>query len=313
MLRFVLRRLLGLIFVIVGVTFVTFLMAYLAPTEDPIKALLGQHYTLAGYLQFKHEYGLDQPWPLQYFHYLLNLAQGNLGFSYREIGQPVNSILLPTTIVSLQLGLSAFFLSLFVGVPVGILSAMRKNTTTDTTLMSTMLVLYALPAFVIIPFFQVAMYKLVQNNLPALPVAGWEGGIQYKIAPILILSFTNMGYFARLMRTVMLETLGQDYVRTARSKGLSEQRVIYVHALRNALLPLLSVIGPSLAFLVTGAFVVEFIFNIPGVGSTGINAVNYRDWPVLQGTVVILALAVVVLNLVTDILYGVVDPRIRIA
>ncbi len=313
MLRFILRRLVGLIFVIIGVTFVTYLMGYVAPGNDPIITLLGQNHTQAEYLTLKHLYGLDQPWYVQYGTFLLHLLQGNFGYSYLYKGQKVSDLIFPFIAISAQLGISAFILSLLVGVPAGIFAALRRSTWVDTSLMTVMLFLYAVPAFVIIPFYQAAMDQLVQHNLPSLPVAGWQGGIEFKIIPILVLGLTNMGYYARLMRTVMLETLGQDYVRTARSKGLSERAVIYVHALRNAMLPLLTVVGPSLAFIVSGAFVVEFLFNINGIGLYGINAITNRDWPVLQATVVVLAIAVVAMNLVTDILYSVVDPRIRVS
>jgi ABC-type dipeptide/oligopeptide/nickel transport system permease component len=148
---------------------------------------------------------------------------------------------------------------------------------------------------------------------PPLPTSGWEGGPEYKIMPVVILAAAGMGYFARLTRTVMLEVLSQDYVRTARSKGLQERVVVYIHALRNAMLPLLTVIGPSLAFIVTGAFVVETVMAVPGIGFISVNSISTRDWPIVQATVLLLALAVVVMNFVTDILYSVVDPRIRIS
>ncbi len=312
MLRFFLRRLIGLLFVVIGVTFVTYAMGYLAPNQDPIAALLGQHNTPQAYATLKHEYGLDKPWYIQYGTFLLNLAHGNLGLSYRYPGQSVNDFIGPAIAISIQLGLSALILALVLGIPSGIIAALRANTWVDTSLMSVMLFFYAVPAFVIIPFYQVLIDILVANNLPTLPVQGWSEGLTYKIVPVVILALTSMGYFARISRTVMLEVLRQDYVRTARSKGLSERRVIYLHAFRNALLPLLSVIGPSLAFLVSGAFVIEDLFNIPGVGGAAIQAVANRDWPVLQGTVVVLAVAVVIMNIVVDILYSVADPRIRI-
>jgi len=313
MLQFFLRRVLGLVFVIISVTFVTFLMGYIAPGFDPIKAILGAHFTEQGYITERHLYGLDLPWYQQYGNFLLNLAKGNFGLSYHLAGRNVIDILAPAIQVSVQLGFSAFLVSIIIGIPAGILAALRRGSWTDSLIMGVMLFLYAVPAFVFIPLYQVLMDVFVNAGIPNLPVIGWNQGPEYKIAPILILAFTSMGYYARLTRTVMLEVLGQDYVRTARSKGLNERSVIYFHALRNAVLPILTVIGPSLAFLVSGAFVIEFLFDIPGVGFAGISAISYRDWPVLQATVVILATAVVVMNLITDVLYGVVDPRIRIS
>lgn len=311
MLSYLLKRVIGLVLVVIAVTFVTFFMGYIAPGEDPVSALLGNHQDPTLRHQLIVQYGFDQPWFVQYGHFLLNLAQGNFGLSYFFQGTPVSELIGPKIAVSLELGLLAFLISLAIGIPVGIIAAVRRDSATDTLLMGMMLFLYAIPSFVIIPFYQVAMVFLYQHNLPNLPVAGW-GDLTSVIAPALILAFTSMGYYSRLTRTVMLEVLGQDYVRTARAKGVSERAVVYVHALRNAMLPLLSVIGPSLAFIVSGAFVVEVFFAIPGIGYQSVQSIPQRDWPVLQATVVILAVAVVVMNLVTDIFYSIADPRIRI-
>jgi len=323
MLRFFLQRLIGLIFVLIGVTLITFLMAHYAPGPDPVSVILGLHNTPEAHKALAHFYGLDRPVYEQYLTYLVHLLQGNFGVSYRFNGQSVNGVLLPAIGVSATLGFCALILALLLGVPAGILSALRRNSWVDSSVMGVMIFFYAVPAFVIIPFYQVLVDFNVAHNLPTLPVSNWDASLStgnwfadslaYKIAPITVLALTNMGYYARISRTVMLEVLGQDYVRTARSKGLAERRVVYLHAFRNAMLPLLSVIGPSLAFLVTGSFVVEVLFNIPGVGYQGVQAVFASDWPVLQGTVVILATAVVLMNLITDILYGVADPRIRIS
>ncbi len=325
MLRFILQRLLGLVIVVIAVTFITFVMGQIAQltSGDPVSNLLGFHNTPAAHKLLAHQYGLDLPWYQQYGNFLLHMLQGNFGFSYAFRGESVSSIIVPAVQVSAVLGLSAFVISLLIGIPAGILAALRRNTATDTLVMGLMLFLYAIPAFVIIPIYQAVMDYNAAHGLAFLPTSGWTAVLpsgnlyndvlQYRVVPILVLAFTEMGYYARLTRTVMLETLGQDYVRTARAKGLSERAVIYVHALRNALLPLLSVIGPSLAFIVSGAFVIEFLFNIPGIGYQGVHAVTLHDWPVLQYTVVLVAIAVVVMNLLTDIAYGVVDPRIRIS
>jgi ABC-type dipeptide/oligopeptide/nickel transport system permease component len=323
MLQFLIRRILGLVFVVLSVTFITFLMGLIAPGGDPVSVLLGIHNTPQEHAILAHQYGLDLPWYQQYANFLVHMLQGNFGFSYAFKGQPVSGIIGPAVQVSVVLGLVAFVVALLLGIPAGIIAALRRNTWTDSMIMGVMLLLYAIPAFVIIPFFQAFMDYNAAHGLPYLPTSQWTASsltgdffadiAQYRIAPIVILAFTEMGYYARLTRTVMLEVLGQDYVRTARAKGLSERAVVYIHTLRNALLPLLSVIGPSLAYLVSGAFVIEFLLSIPGVGFQGVHAVTLHDWPVLQYTVVLLAIAVVVMNLLTDIAYSVVDPRIRIA
>jgi ABC-type dipeptide/oligopeptide/nickel transport system permease component len=310
-LRFLLQRLVGIISVILGVTFVTFLMGLWTP-GDPISALLGAHYTRSEYVRLAHQYGLDLPWYAQYGRFLLNLVTGNFGYSFQFRGETVAHVIGPSLNVSLQLGLGALIWATTLGIGLGIVAAMRRNTWIDTTIVSSTLLAYALPTFVTIPLYQLLMDAFYAHNLPTLPVVGWSGGIQFKIAPIVLLGLVSMGYYARLTRTVVLDVLEQDYVRTARSKGLPENQVIAIHAFRNAMLPIITVIGPSLAFLVTGAFITETIFTIPGIGLTSIQAVTNRDWPVLQATVVLLALVVSLANIVTDILYSAVDPRIRI-
>jgi ABC-type dipeptide/oligopeptide/nickel transport system permease component len=263
-----------------------------------------------------HTYGLDLPWYQQYWNFVAHALRGDFGLSFENQGQAVTGYIAQPLLVSTELGLMAFALTLLVGIPVGIFAALRRNTWLDTSSMGVMLFFYALPTFVLIPLFQLLMVFFVQKfNLdnPPLPAAGWDGGPEYKIMPVVILAAAGMGYYARLTRTVMLEVLGQDYVRTARSKGLRERVVVYVHALRNAMLPLLTVIGPSLAFIVNGAFVVELLMSVPGIGFIAVNSISTRDWPVVQATVILLAMAVVVMNLLTDIAYSIVDPRIRLA
>jgi ABC-type dipeptide/oligopeptide/nickel transport system permease component len=177
--------------------------------------------------------------------------------------------------------------------------------------MAFMLALYSIPSFVLIPILQWINYQLFRLGLPALPVAGW-GTPQHWILPVTVLAAASVGYIARLTRSSMLEVLRQDYIRTAYAKGLTENRIRWAHAFRNALLPIVTVVGPSVAFLVTGAFVVENLFAIPGIGFVSIQAIAQRDYPVIQGTTIILAVAVMVMNLVTDILYVLLDPRVSV-
>jgi ABC-type dipeptide/oligopeptide/nickel transport system permease component len=221
--------------------------------------------------------------------------------------------------VSLELGLWALFLQLLIGIPLGILSALKANTWIDTTNQFFMLFLYAIPVFVIAVVVQLIFVQLDLNGVIHWPVSGWGNpwqyslsDIQYKLLPILVYAATGIAYYARLTRTSMLEVLRQDYVRTARAKGMLERVVIYRHALRNATIPLVTVLGVSLGFLVTGAFFIERIFNIPGIAETTLSSVDAADYPVLQATTVMLAVAVVLGNLVSDILYTIVDPRIKI-
>ena len=263
------------------------------------------------YASLRHQYGLDLPWYQQYFHYVGGLLHGDLGMSYRFQGRSVNDILANGIWVSISLGAVALAASVLIGVPIGIVAALRQNGWVDRSSMILMLALFSIPTFVMIPILRAFNYFILyRNSLPSLPPAGW-GTPAHWVMPVIVLAAVTMGYLARLTRSSMLETLRQDYIRTAQAKGLRPSRIVGVHALRNALLPLVTVIGPSLAFLVTGSFVVESLFAIPGVGYLGVQAISQRDYPVIMGTTVILAVTVVLMNLITDILYTVLDPRIK--
>ncbi len=308
--RIILRRLISLPFVIFSITFVTFLVGYLAP-GDPILNMMGNRSDPAIYDRLRHLYGLDLPWFTQYWNYISGLLHGNLGLSFRYQGRPVWDMISSGVPVSFELGFVALSLSLAIGVPVGLWSALRQNSIFDRASMSFMLILYAVPSFVLIPVLRWINYQFYLKGLPSLPVAGW-GRPEHWIMPVIVLAAASMGYMARLTRTSMLEVLRQDYIRTAISKGLRQNRVRWVHAFRNAMLPIVTVIGPSIAFLVTGAFVVENLFTIPGIGFLSVQAISQRDYPVIQSTTVLLAIAVVAMNLVTDILYVVLDPRVSL-
>ncbi len=310
--RMIGRRLVGLVFVIFSITLLTFLVGSLAP-GDPVLVLMGPRRDPVLAANLRHQYGLDLPWAQQYLRYVGGLLQGDLGMSYRFQGRSVNSILADGIGVSVTLGFVALVLSLVIGVPTGIIAALRRNSWIDRSSMVMMLALFSIPTFVMIPILRAFNYfVLYRNNLPSLPPAGW-GTPAHWVMPVLVLAAVNMGYLARLTRASMLDTLRQDYIRTAQAKGLHTRTVVGVHALRNALLPIVTVIGPSLAFLVTGSFVVESLFAIPGIGFLGVQAIGQRDYPVIMGTTLLLAIVVVLMNLVTDILYTVLDPRIKAA
>ncbi|HUY76674.1 MAG TPA: ABC transporter permease [Ktedonobacterales bacterium] len=307
--RFLIRRLAGLVFVVLGVSFVTFILGYLAP-GGVVYAQLGQHYTVARGDQLRHLYGLDLPWYEQYAHYLNQLLHLSLGTSWLNSGQTVFQILGIYLPASLELGLWGAGLAIVVGVPLGLLAAVRANTRFDTAIQALALILYALPTFVIIPFYDLAMVNLHSHGLYSLATSGWDS-LDQKIAPITIFALGIFAYYLRITRSSMIEVLRQDYVRTARAKGLKERVVVWRHAFRNALIPLLTAIGPALAFAVAGVFIIEYLFNIPGIGNRGLQAITSQDYPVVQGTVILLAFAVVLMNLVTDVAYGFADPRVK--
>ncbi|HLZ23394.1 MAG TPA: ABC transporter permease [Ktedonobacterales bacterium] len=310
--QFLIRRIAGLVFVLLGVTFIVFILGYFSP-GTAIDGLCGQHCTLQNLANLQHVYGLDLPWYKQYGNFLSDLLHFNLGLSFQQRGQTVLSILGSGIPLSASVGLPAVILQVLIGVPLGILAAVRAGSRVfDTSNMSVSLILLALPTFVVIPFYQLLMVFLSLHNLPSGPIS-YSGALTDLIAPIILLALAGMGYFARLTRTTMLDVLNQDYVRTARAKGLTERVVIYRHAFRNALNPLVTAIGPSLAFIVGGAFFTEFLFNIPGIGLAAVNSISAKDMPTVQGTTIIVALAVVVMNLVVDLVYGLLDPRVKVA
>lgn len=322
MVQFLVKRLIGLLFVVLGVTFITFILGLLAP-GDPLTLLLGQHYTKAAHAALAHVYGLDLPWYEQYWNFLRHLFTFNFGLSYEYKNRAVWDIISSGLPKTMELGLWALFLTFLVGIPLGIFSALKANTWLDTTNMTAMLILYAIPVFVLAVFAQLFIVWLdsVTGGSYGIqwPVAGWGNAwqyswsdIQYKLFPIVVLAAAGVAYFARLTRTTMLEVLRQDYVRTARAKGMRERVVIYRHALRNAMIPLITVFGISIGGLVGGSFFIETIFNIPGIAAVTVSSVFTRDYPVIQATSVILAVAVVLANLLADILYTIVDPRIKI-
>ena len=319
MVQFLIKRFIGLIFVIIGVTFITFTMGYFAP-GDPVRTMLGSHFDPVLYAQLKHAYGLDLPFFTQYWNFLKGLFRFDFGLSYEYVNRPVWDILatgVPILCGTRILGTGS---GSFDWHPTGILSALKANTWIDTTNMAIVLVMYSLPVFVFAVFFQVIVVEIDTHTGAQWPVANWGNpwqytwsDLQFKIGPIVILALAGLAYFTRLTRTSMLEVLRQDFVRTARAKGLRERVVVYRHALRNALIPLVTVLGLSLGLIVTGTFFLEDIFNIPGIGAATLAATQYRDYPVIQATVVLLAVAVVIGNLISDILYTLVDPRIKSA
>jgi ABC-type dipeptide/oligopeptide/nickel transport system permease component len=239
------------------------------------------------------------------------LLHGNLGMSYRYAQRPVTDLIGGGVKVSLALGGMALALSLLLGIPIGVYAAFHHGRWGERFTMVPMLALFAVPSFVLIPLLQWVNYRVYAQGLPALPAAGW-GSPKNWVLPVIVLTCANLGYIARLTRANVLEVLRQDYVRTAHAKGLPERIIRNTHVLRNAMLPIVTVIGPSIAFLVTGAFVVESLFSIPGVGFLSVQAVLQRDYPVIQGTVIVLTLAVVIMNLLTDLAYSVLDPRVRL-
>lgn len=289
-----------------GVVSLVFLLLHLAP-GDPVLIMLGSNYDQETYRRLVAAYGLDLPLWQQYLSYLWGVARGDLGFSYRYVGVPVTTILGQGVPVSMQLGGMALALMVAVGVPLGVLAATRQNTRLDAAITGATLLGYSIPAFVLIPIGMLVFGV----KLHWLPVAGW-GQPANIVLPVAMYAIGGCAFVTRLTRAAMLDVLHQEFLTTARSKGLSPMRVVFVHAFRNALLPVVSSVAPLFALIVTGAFIVESLYNIPGVGLVALQATQMNDYPVVAGLSVLVASAVVVGNLLTDLLYRSLDPRVRV-
>jgi peptide/nickel transport system permease protein/oligopeptide transport system permease protein len=314
---FLIKRLAGLVLVVIGVTFITFLLGFFGAGPNGQTAVYNQcgiHCIPGILVNLENFYHLRDPWYLQYGDFLTRLLHFDLGYSFNNRARTVNTILASGVPISVSLQLEAITLQLIVGVPLGVVAAIRAGSRFDTTASGFTLIFFSMPSYILILIFQVAMVRLAQHNLPHLPIYGWDGPFAITaIAPVVILALIGTAFFQRLTRTTMLEVLNQDYIRTARAKGLRERVVISRHAFRNALIPLITALGPTLAFSVSGAFFIETFFQIPGIGYEAVNSITTYDLPVIQGVVMIGAIAVVVMNLVADVTYGVLDPRIKVA
>ena len=304
MLRFLLRRVLLGIPVLVAVATLTFLIMHWVPGGpfDTEKIL-----PPAIIANIEAKYHLDQPVGIQYLLYMKQLLQGDLGPSYKYIGRDVSDILRDTFPVSFTLGMCAVLVVLGMGVPAGIISAYWKNSLLDRSILLFAAMGISIPSFVL----GAVSVWIFSHQWYLLPPALWEGP-RYMILPAFALGAGFAGYIARLTRTTVLDVLSSDYIRTARAKGLTEFKILIKHVLINSIYPIVSVMGPLTAGLVTGSFVIEFVFSIPGMGRFFITAVTNRDYPLIMGVTLVYAVLIVVANIVVDIIYGWLDPRVSV-
>ena len=253
-------------------------------------------------------YNLDQPLWRQYLDYLGGLLRGDLGPSYRSIDFTVAELIAAGFPASLKVGGSAILIAVVLGVGLGTIAALRQNATTDHVVMGLAMTGIAIPNFVMAPLLTLVFGVM----LGVLPVAGWGGGaLRNLVLPVTALALPQVAYIARLTRGSMIEVLGQNYIRTARAKGLREQIVVVRHALRPALLPVISYLGPATAALITGSVVIEKIFGIPGIGRYFVQGALNRDYTVVMGVVIFYAALIMMLNLIVDLAYGLLDPRAK--
>jgi ABC-type dipeptide/oligopeptide/nickel transport system permease component len=305
MARFVFKRLIYALFTIWSICTITFFIAASAP-GDPVLLAAGQHTDPATIAMIRHNLGLDLPLHIRYLHYLFGIIHGDLGSSL-VTHEPIVDFLrrgIPPTFI---LATTAITIALVIGVVLGVSASLRPNSWVDRTLMASLLVGVSVPNFVLGPVF----ILIFAVRLGWLPVAGWGEPI-YLVLPAIVLAARPAALIGRMTRSSMLEVLRQDYIRTAWAKGLEPWQVIFKHALKNAFLPVLTTTGVSFGYLLSGSFVVETVFGVPGVGFASINSLTTNDYSMIQGTTLLLAIAFVSVNLIVDILYAFIDPRVKL-
>lgn len=305
MIRYILRRLLQAIPVLFGITLFTFLMVHLTPGDPVTIFSLGKPLSPEREEQIRAQYGLDQPLWVQYKNYMGDLLRGDLGKGLRD-QRPVWDTIREAIPPTLQLTVAGLAVALILGVVLGILAAVFHNSWLDSAAMVVALLGVSTPVFYL-GLLLLFAFSFHFHLFPATGVGSWEN----LVLPAITVGFASAAYIARLVRSSMLETLRQDYVNTARAKGLQERVVVSSHALKNALIPMVTYFGIQLAGLLTGAVVTEQVFSRPGLGRVAITAIGNRDFPLIQGTVLVTAVVYVLISLVVDLSYAVIDPRIR--
>jgi peptide/nickel transport system permease protein len=307
MTAYILRRLLATIPILLGVATIVFALMFIVP-GDPARLLMGQHGDERTLASLRHEMGLDRPMYVQYARFIGRLMKGDLGMSYRQ-KRPVAEIIRDRFPATAKLAAAAMLIAILAGVGAGILAAMHRNTTWDWLIMVLSLSGISMPVF----WLGMMLMLVFASGLGWLPVGGYgrAGDLRHIALPALSLAAISVGYIARMMRSSMLEVIGKDYIRTARAKGLPERVVILGHALRNAFIPVITVIGIDFAALLGGAVATETVFSWPGLGRAVVDAIRMRDLPVVEGCVIFLAFVFVVINLLVDLSYAWLDPRIH--
>ncbi|WP_425058953.1 Oligopeptide transport system permease protein OppB [Sporomusa carbonis] len=304
MLRYILKRIVSSLIVLLAIITITFLLMHAIPggpftSEKNIPAAVLKN--------IEERYRLSDPLWKQYIDYLANLSRFDLGPSFKYAGRTVNDIIRESFPVSFQLGIVSITLAIVLGIPAGAIAALRQNKWQDYATMFMATLGVSVPSFVL----AVLLIYVLAIKLALLPAALW-GGIEYMVLPALALASHPMAFIARLTRSSMLEVLAQDYIKTARAKGLSQTIILYRHALKNALIPVITYIGPMAASILTGSFIIESIFAIPGLGRHFVTSIYNRDYTVILGVTVFYSLLIISLNLAVDLIYPLLDPRIKL-
>ena len=288
----------------VGITLVTFFLLRL--TGNPARIVLGQFASDAVIQEFNIKHGLDQPLLSQYISFITNVLRGDLGTSWR-FAEPILPIIMERVPATLELALGSLFVATFVGIPLGVLSALKRETPSDYLSRGLVLLTQGIPNFFLALMF-IIFFGVYLGWLPT----GGRGGFKHLVLPAIVLGLYLMPLTLRTTRGAVLDILGQNYVRTARGKGVRENSIVWRHVFRNAAIPIITIFGIQIATLFSGAIITETVFSWPGIGRLIVAAVTGRDFPVIQGVVLIISTVVVIINLIVDILYRVIDPRISL-
>ena len=304
MLKYISKRIIYLIPVLIGIVFLVFTIMYFSP-GDPAKLILGDRAPEEQVAALRHELGLDLPYYQQLFNYIKNAMHGDFGNSY-QLRMPVWDIIKLRFPLTLQLTTFTMLIAVLIGVPVGILSAVKQYSVIDAFSVIFALLMASIPAF----WLGMLLMLLFSLNLGWLPSSGYEG-VKWLILPSITLGFINCATIMRMTRSSMLEVVRQDFIRTARAKGATEKRVVFRNSLKNAIIPVITVVGTAFGSSLGGAVVTETVFGLPGMGTQIITAIRQKDNPVVLASVIVIALAFSLVNLIVDILYTYVDPRIR--
>lgn len=304
MVKYVVKRVIFAALTIFLVATITFFLMNLVPGGPFVAEKSISEQAQAALSQ---KFGLDKPLIVQYKNYMVSALHGDFGLSLKQRGRTVTEIIMSKFPVSARLGGISVLVALLLGIPLGSVAALNRGKWIDNLIIVIATCGIAVPSFVICT---VGMY-LFGVNLKWLPTFGLTGPANY-ILPVIALSFYPMAYIARLMRSSMLDVIGQDYMRTAKAKGLTQTKCLFKHALRNAILPVVTYVGPMLAYTLTGSFVVEKIFVIPGLGGQFVSSISTRDYTVIMGTTIFLATLIILMNMLVDIVYKIVDPRIQL-
>jgi ABC-type dipeptide/oligopeptide/nickel transport system permease component len=304
MLKYIIKKLLLMIPVLLGLTIFIFFILHLAP-GDPVDLIVGPNATPEVYENIRESLGLNRSLPTQYIIFLKNLLKGDLGRSILQ-NRPVSELILERFPVTFKLGMLSLLLSFIIAVPIGVIAAIKRNTYLDYVSMTGALIGISMPTF----WFGLLLLYFFAYRLGWFPISGY-GTIKHLILPVITVGLTDAAVTARMVRSSMLEVIGQDYVRTARAKGVHENIVIGKHALKNALIPVITLLGMRIGWIFGGSVILETVFSIPGIGRLMVDGIFSRDYPVVQGSILVLAVSVLAGNLLADILYAVVDPRIK--